>query len=152
MKPTLPLLVWALLIQAINIAHARIGETEQQIIARYGKSIKDIPSKGAREKYGAFVFNGFTIIVVFLDGVSQAESYSKDRDGEFSNDEIAALLKANAPAASWKLKASTPPAKLQWEAKIDKFTVFAIYSKKPSGYSLIFGTTDYAKYMVNSLE
>jgi len=60
--------------QLVSAAFARIGETEQQIEARYGKSIVTFPSDN-QPLTKAYESSGMNIIVMYIDGVSQREIF-----------------------------------------------------------------------------
>jgi len=79
-------------------ALARIGETEQQIEARYGQPIKivsasELPAPGVTKIYESA---GIKILVTFLDGTSASEDYSKASPGQLERSEIETILAANA--------------------------------------------------------
>ena len=84
----------------VSPAFARIGETEQQIEARYGKSIGTL-SSGNQPLKKAYQSSGMNIIVMYIDGVSQSEVFTKKDESEFSKNEIAILLDANAAGSKW---------------------------------------------------
>ncbi len=82
---------------------ARIGETEAQVQARYGKPIKtaarwelDLPGTTKMYKNA-----GLTVIVTFIDGTSQREQYSKDLGSKLGLAEVETILAANAGNRAW---------------------------------------------------
>jgi hypothetical protein len=58
----------------VSHAFARIGETEQQIEARYGKSIRTLES-GNQPLTKAYRSSDLSIAVTYIDGVSQSEMF-----------------------------------------------------------------------------
>jgi hypothetical protein len=88
------------LLMLVSSAFARIGETEQQIEARYGKTIRTL-SKGNQPLQKAYQSSGLDIAVTYIDGVSQSEFFSKQDKSELSKNEIALLLEANAAGSRW---------------------------------------------------
>lgn len=84
-------------------ALARIGETEPQIEARYGKPIKrisatDLPGPGHTQMYKSA---GIQIMVTFIDGASGSECYSKSSHGKLELSEVETILTANAGEKRW---------------------------------------------------
>jgi hypothetical protein len=59
------------LVFAAASAFARIGETEKQIEARYGKAVQTLRATKA------YSYKGFLVIVAFDNGVSGVEIYQK---------------------------------------------------------------------------
>jgi hypothetical protein len=88
------------LLMLVSPAFARIGETEQQIEARYGRSSRTL-SKGNEPLQKLYRSSGLNIGVTYIDGVSQCEIFSKQDDSELSKNEIALLLEANAAGTKW---------------------------------------------------
>jgi hypothetical protein len=81
-------------------AFARIGETEQQIENRYGKSTLTV-STGNEPLQKVYQSSGLNITVTYLDGVSQREIFTKQDGSELSKNEIAILLEANTAGSKW---------------------------------------------------
>lgn len=81
-------------------AFARIGETEQQIEKRYGKSTLTV-STGNEPLQKVYQSSGLNITVTYLDGVSQREIFTKQDGSELSKNEIAILLEANTAGSKW---------------------------------------------------
>ena len=88
------------LLMLVSPAFARIGETEQQIEARYGKAT-DTLSKGNEPLQKLYRSSGLDIGVTYIDGVSQIESFRKEDRSALSKNEIALLLEANAAGSKW---------------------------------------------------
>jgi hypothetical protein len=100
--------VTALLLFAAS-AFARIGETEAQIEARYGKPTKNVTASefaltGVTRMYKSA---GFEIVVTFVDGKSGSEYFSKGSYGKLDQSEVDTILAAN--AGKWaEIKADHP--------------------------------------------
>jgi len=73
------------------IAEARIGETLDQIRARYGEGQKGGPRIPGTEKF-EFKKDGYTIDVSFFDGISVMEFFHR-HDTKITDDDIKDLLK-----------------------------------------------------------
>ena len=84
----------------VSLAFARIGETEQQIEKRYGKSTLTV-STGNEPLQKVYQSSGLNITVTYLDGVSQREIFTKQDGSELSKNEIAILLEANTAGSKW---------------------------------------------------
>jgi len=89
-------LILAVLFLTANNAQARLGETVDQLTARYGQ--------GTNAGKNVLVFHkqNWTITVRFIDGVSASEQYQKG--GGPSNDDINTLLSINAEGQTWRIK------------------------------------------------
>jgi hypothetical protein len=85
----------AALVLFASIAFARIGETEAQTEARYGKS-----TSGSRPTK-AYFHKDFFIIVTFDNGASAIETYEKRNGSPMSTVEIRTLLDANGGGTKW---------------------------------------------------
>lgn len=98
MKTILSLL---LILSVSSSAFARIGESEQQVEARYGKPIAPrVPGEDLGETK-AYVCAGFLIAVTFVDGVSQREMYAKNDKSAITGAEVEVLLEANRGNLQW---------------------------------------------------
>lgn len=87
---------------------ARLGETEQQTEQRYGAAVEKLGEDSVREKTRAYTTGGMSVIVSYLNGVSQSEMFIKeDRKSDLSDNEIQVLLKANSLGRVWE-KAESP--------------------------------------------
>jgi hypothetical protein len=91
-----------LLIGAASLAEARLGETPDQITARFGNGgplaiIPSGPEKDLRQQI--FEKQGFEIQVIFTD-FSVGETYTAS--GKLNEDQIQALLAANNEGHGWK--------------------------------------------------
>lgn len=97
MKALLTLVI-AMLVVPVS---ARIGETPEQLVARYGKSK---PSKDASEL--SFEKNGLVIFATLWDGVCHSIRFLSVKPGEeagrqLTRDEIQLLLTANSGGVEW---------------------------------------------------
>jgi hypothetical protein len=101
-------------------AHARIGETEKEVEARYGAPVQKPKKESGREKERTYRFKDLEITVIFLDRKSQHEDITKLDGGKFGSDEIEAFLKDNSGGAEWKKKSEA-----EWE--LPSGTVSATY-------------------------
>jgi len=79
--------------------HARLGETEDAVITRYGKPKAKMHRAWGDEEM--FSMNGFNITVTFLNGVSRGELY-RITSGKITDDQVANLLSANGEGYSWE--------------------------------------------------
>ena len=110
-----------------TIASARIGETETQITARYGKSIGDIPTEAFGPVRG-YMMPGFLVGVKLADGVSAMEMISKNDQSEFSPPELEKFLKAHGAEGPWKADQWDRPGWKRWRTA-DQALV-AVYDMK----------------------
>jgi hypothetical protein len=81
---------------------ARIGETEAQVMARYGQSIGDIPTETFGPVRG-FALREYLVGVKFLNGTSAMEMVSRNDQAEIEPQEIDALLKKHGAEVEWKV-------------------------------------------------
>jgi hypothetical protein len=82
-------------------AHARLGETEDQCIARYGAPTSpavDNNDNGVPTHEMFFQKDGYAITVNFLNGKAGTVQFWKK---DISHDDINALLEANAQGGTW---------------------------------------------------
>jgi hypothetical protein len=118
------LVLWSLVLGAWSFAApaapARIGETEAEIAKRYGRSLIGDDFHG--RKMLVYRKRGIQIGVVFFDGKSAAEFYSKVDKSALSEIEIDGLLQANAANGTWNKTAPSVPL---W--KLDPTDVTAVY-------------------------
>jgi hypothetical protein len=105
-----------------TIACARIGETEEEISARYGKSIGDIPTETFGKMRG-FIWSGYVVGIAFVNGRSEMEMFSKSDQSDMMASEIEKLLKAN--AEEWKAEPTGKPNWRRWRQ--GEFGVVALY-------------------------
>src|SRR5271165_3948616 len=88
-----------LLLGVANICQARIGDTLEEAIERYGKPVH----KASADEFAMFKEASYYITAHFHDGKTDAITYVKAESesstkGAFSDDEIVMLLKINGGA------------------------------------------------------
>jgi hypothetical protein len=71
-----PLVVITFVAMLATSAHARVGETVNQVEARYGKPQKVFIDRAELRKAG-YGYHGFMIIVYFSGGISKRESFGR---------------------------------------------------------------------------
>ena len=113
-----------------------MGETEAEVVARYGKAITVEKGHNDRESKQLYRHDGYKITVKFLDGKSGYEEYSKEdlTNFDLSDDEIKALLMANCMGLQWNRIPSTqrdPMWEKSWEIGTAEKTVAVASTKYP---------------------
>ncbi len=98
MNPRLPrqILIYAtLLLLSCGVSQARIGESYDELVARYGKPVTDIPMEGLRKLL--FEKEGFFIDVDLVDNKAEQIIYSseKKKRAPLSENEVKAFLDKN---------------------------------------------------------
>ena len=112
MKPIL-ILAAAIVTGMSSQAFARIGQTEEQVSALFGKPI----DAGKPDKDGVTTnmyknpSGEYHALVQFLKGHSIAEAYSRVDGAELSEKEMSIFLQGNSGGKEWK----KDPTKLAWE-------------------------------------
>ena len=102
MKP-IPILAAAISIGLSSQAFARIGQTEEQVSALFGKPI----DAGTPDKDGVTTnmyknpTGEYNALVQFLKGHSIAEAYSRVDGGELSEKEMSIFLQGNSGGKEW---------------------------------------------------
>lgn len=88
------------------IALARLGETEAELVARFGaatsKTKEITPAQGKMVEFGTtltFRQGDWSIACTIIDGRSCKENYQKK--GEWTEDQFATVLNSNAQGARW---------------------------------------------------
>lgn len=115
-------------------AVARVGETLEQIDARYGKPVGPIGLRGEvapnEDELGGemllYTFQGFTILVTFVDGKSEQELFKKCKEDvpcdqewdALSADEVQAIL-AGYERSGVKWKPEQGQARPMWRTSAD---------------------------------
>ena len=94
-------------------AFARLGQTEEQVSALFGKSIDaDKPDKeGVTTNTYKNPSGEYIALVQFLKGHSIAEAYSRVDKGKLSEKEMSIFLQGNSGGKEW----IKDPRKLAWE-------------------------------------
>ena len=85
------------------LASARVGETPEQLVERYGAIVKE--KKDSESEYLTFLKGGVSINCVIRDGKTVAVLYDFFRPP--SEDEIKTLLDANSGGKKWKKDTSS---------------------------------------------
>jgi hypothetical protein len=87
-------------------AKARLGETADQLVARYGQPLSETDQKGEGTKIPlanvVFQKGGFEIDVTITNGVSVSEVFKKLNGSSIATDEARYLLTANAQGRDWE--------------------------------------------------
>jgi hypothetical protein len=83
-------------------AWARLGETEDQCVSRYGAAIKTIQA-GEKGPYKSLIFlkNEYYLAVEFIDGKAGLIYFTKAGRPDLSDNEIQVLLDANSGGQKW---------------------------------------------------
>jgi hypothetical protein len=104
MKPAFLAILFTVSVTAT--AHARLGESPDQLVARYGQPLSedDQKAEGAKVAANVVVFQkgGFEIQVTVTDGYSVAESFKKINGDAFTLSEVRYLLSANSQGHGWE--------------------------------------------------
>ena len=92
-------------------AFARIGETAEECVTRYGKAIDKVDNRMF------FAKGGFVIAATFYQGVVDSIAYFKEgKRAEISDNEIEVLLKSNGGDEKWE-KLKIISVDKQWETE-----------------------------------
>src|SRR2546421_12671225 len=86
-----PIAVSLILLVCSRSLLARIGETDAQVMARYGQSIGDIPTETFGPVRG-FALRDYLVGVKFLNGTRVMEMVSRNDQAEIKPKEIDSLL------------------------------------------------------------
>ncbi|MBV8969479.1 MAG: hypothetical protein JO331_10525 [Verrucomicrobia bacterium] len=138
--PHLSGLLSVLLFLVANICQARIGDTLEEAIQRYGKVV----SKASAGEFAMFKEPSYYITAHFHDGETDAITYVKtgsesSTKGSFSDDEIEMLLRINGNGQTWER--SKANARLnKWRTEDGK--IRAVYSESKF---LVITTAGYLK-------
>ena len=105
--------VAAILLGLTSAAFARLGQTEEQVSALFGKSIDPgTPDKdGVTTNMYKSPRGEYHALVQFLKGHSIAEAYSRVDKGQLSEKEMSIFLQGNSGGKEW----IKDPSKLAWE-------------------------------------
>jgi hypothetical protein len=108
-------------------AQARLGETPDQLVARYGQPLSEADQKaeGIKVALAAVVFQkgGFEVDVTVVDGVSVQEVFKKINGGPLTNGEVKILLNANSQGLGWEAPDKTQDGGKLWK-RDDNATAF----------------------------
>lgn len=86
----------------VRTAHARVGETEAELAARYGQPDHSMTKTGAGLTIRHYQHAGFRIMVYDMGGRSVSEFFAPEGSSNLSITEAAAIMKANAGARQWQ--------------------------------------------------
>lgn len=95
-----------------TIAVARIGETENEVATRYGKTFGDIPT-AAFGKMRGFIWGSYVVGVAIADGKSTMEMFAKPDESDMTASEIKTLLSSNG-TEEWKAEITGKPNWRRW--------------------------------------
>ncbi|MBV8173202.1 MAG: hypothetical protein JO151_01395 [Verrucomicrobia bacterium] len=123
-----------------NICQARIGDTLEEAIKRYGKVVKKEPA----HEFAMFKETPYYITAHFHDDKTDAIVYVKTESetstkGAFSDREIETLLRTNGNGQTWE-RSKAKAGLYKWETE-DK-RLHAVYSESKF---LVIATADYLK-------
>jgi hypothetical protein len=79
-----------------TMAQARLGDTEAEITARYGKG------SNPGQSFHMYYTQGWVITVWLMDGISACEKFQKNSGT--TDQDIATLLSLNSQGHTWKVK------------------------------------------------
>ncbi len=115
-----------LLLGVANICQARIGDTLEEAIERYGKPVH----KASADEFAMFKEASYYITAHFHDGKTDAITYvagsESSTKGAFSDDEIEMLLKINGSGQTWE-RSKAKAGLQEWKTEDRKFQ--AVYSE-----------------------
>ncbi len=101
MNPVERLLVlFSLVLLLVPAASADLGQEPKQVEAHYGAG-KDVLAETPADSAKVYTFHKMHILVEYWRGTSNSEQYQKVDKSAISEAEAAALLAANAGAATW---------------------------------------------------
>jgi hypothetical protein len=122
-----PIAVSLILLVCSRSLLARIGETEAQVMARYGQSIGDIPTETFGPVRG-FALREYLVGVKILNGTSAMEMVSRNDQAEIKPQEIDALLKKHGADVEWKVDKFEKPDWKRWRTQDG--SLVAVYDSK----------------------
>ena len=94
-----------LLLTASYTASARLGETQAEMEARYGKPSQNDGGMIAGGTRSTYILKSTGIVAYFVDGKCESEQYYKLSGDAFTNDEIRRLLNNNSMGSKWRKEA-----------------------------------------------
>jgi len=117
-------ILFALLVAAFATSvFAGLGETEDQVNARYGECVTKIENAPNLGRVYTYKHKNFYVIVIFADGKSQSEWYvHQDGTSRLSPAEIQELLEMNSLGGVWQKNPERP----MWS--LSDLKAFAVYS------------------------
>ena len=134
------LILLLLLLGVTNICQARIGDTLEEAIERYGKPLH----KASADEFAMFKEVSYYITAHFRDDKTDAITYVKvgsesSTKGAFSDDEIEMLLKINGNGQTWE-RSKDKVGLQEWKTEDRKLQ--AVYSESKF---LVITTAGYVK-------
>jgi hypothetical protein len=100
------LLTLFFIVSVTATARARLGETADQLVLRYGQPLVEKDQKAGGDKIPlaevTFQKGGFEINVTITDGVSVAEIFKKLNGEPLTVEEVRTLLSANSQGHEWE--------------------------------------------------
>ena len=134
------LILLLLLLGVTNICQARIGDTLEEAIERYGKPLH----KASADQFAMFKEVSYYITAHFRDDKTDAITYVKagsesSTKGAFSDDEIEMFLKINGSGQTWE-RSKAKAGLQEWKTEGRKFQ--AVYSESKF---LVITTAGYVK-------
>ena len=100
------LLTLFFIVSVTATARARLSETADQLVTRYGQPLSEKDQKGEGDKIAlanvVFQKGGFEIDVTLSDGISVAESFKKINGDALTVGEVRTLLNDNSQGYEWE--------------------------------------------------
>ncbi len=94
------------IVTVAGTARARLGETADQLVQRYGQPLSENDQKGEGDKIAqadvVFQKGGFQISVTVVEGLSVAEGFKKINGQALTTTEVRTLLSANSQGREWE--------------------------------------------------
>jgi hypothetical protein len=90
------------LVALVFSAEARIGETEEQCVGRYGKVVRREHNEKPPAEACVFETGRFVVKAYFLNGHVAALLIHPANQTQFTEDELSVIMKANSSGATWK--------------------------------------------------
>jgi hypothetical protein len=135
------------LVLMATICHARVGETQAQVEARYGKHVKEVKPLAPAGAAYLYRKGELAFFVGFVDGKAAyelVESVEEDGDigeGELEAKDIDASLKSNAPDGGWKEVTGAQDGNRHWTSADG--ALIAVYNVK--NYQLLIQSSDFLR-------
>ena len=100
MKPLLAVITFLAILSAT--AHAGVGDTVEQVEARYGKPERVLKEHGNFRALG-YRYRGLMVIEGYVAGVSKSEFFARPDNRRLSDADVQQLLALSlAPGTTWK--------------------------------------------------
>jgi len=119
---------------------AELGQNELQVAETYGQPVSEQKKSDTlvERQYG---FNGLSVVVTFLNGTSQCETFKKPDNAPLTEEQVEKILAANGNHLEWTAEGTTKPNARKWiiagpkpsaSEAVEGPTVFAVSSRRPS--------------------